>query len=116
MHDLIIKKRVLTSWDDVVDAWMFLNSDLVAAPAQQGTVVQLVHRSVGGYAFGTVHIHVGVGDVQRFRGVVELPDELNFSRVGVQAASDFGALLSRHAVQIGLVDFAHGYVCFEILN
>jgi hypothetical protein len=98
----------------VVDARVFLNSKLVAAPAQQGTVVQLAHRSIGGYAFGPVHGHVGHGNVQRFRRIVELPNKLNICRVGVQVASDFSALLSRHAEQIGLISFAHGYVCLEI--
>lgn len=98
----------------MVDARMFLNSKLVAAPAQQGTVVQLAHRSVGGYAFGPVHGHVGHRDVQRFRGIVKLPNKLNIRRVGVQVASDFCALLSRHAKQIGLISFADGYVCLEI--
>lgn len=93
------------------DARLQLTALVVAAPAEEGAVIQLGHRCVRGRRACTVAGDVCLRYVHRFHCIIEFPSERYFRRVRLQLAGDTRGLLSRHAEHPRLAVLAYRHDC-----
>lgn len=89
-----------------------MGPDFVRPQTQQGAVVDLADRFVRDGAPRPVDGHVVLWYVEDVVvAVVELPDETDFGRVGLEFAGDPRRFAPRHPEDLGLARSANGGDC-----
>ncbi|CAH2012833.1 unnamed protein product, partial [Acanthoscelides obtectus] len=97
---------VIRSWINVEYTRLLLHANLIPAPAQQSTVVHLRDRFVVCVTPCLFRLNLALGDVVGFRGVIELPYELDVRWVGLQLARDADSFVASYSEDLRLTGSA----------